>query len=244
MPTNLMVDGLVAAVSKSVVTGYRKRVEDVLEKLGRSDLNEFGQGAVITAAQITPLAAGQVIEYAGDAVPSGFLECNGAEVPRANFPDLFAAIGTAYGDAQAAADFVLPDLRGASVMGAGGTYVAGPGVAVGSTHPIDTVTLVAGNLPRHDHAVAVDSAAAGSHAHGWTRYPTFTFNAGGPREGDPDGDDRWGAGVSYGERTDGATTALAGSHTHAITGSIEETGEGTAMLVKQPSVAMLMLIKT
>lgn len=244
MPVNLGADSLVAAATKALVAGWRKRVEDVLEKLGRSDLNEFGQGAVITAEQITPIAAGTVIEYAGATVPSGFLECNGAEVARATFPDLFAAIGTAYGDAQAATDFVLPDLRGASVTGAGGSRVAGPGVAVGSTHPLDTVALTVANLPEHDHAVAVTSGEAGSHAHGWTRYPNFTFNAGNTREGGTGRDSRWGAGISYGERTDGATTLLAGSHTHAITGTIEETGEGTGMLVQQPSVAVLMLIKT
>lgn len=245
MPVNLGLDSLIAAVSKRHASGYRKRVEDVLEKAGKSDRNEFEQGAVITAAQIAPLAAGVIIEYAGATVPTGFLECNGAEVPKANFPDLHTAIGNTYGAAQSDSDFKLPDLRGASVTGAGGTRSAGPGTAVGDTHDSDTVTLTAANLPLHAHAVSADSDEGGAHTHGWTRPASFTFNAGGRREGDPGRDSRFGEpGVSVGQLTAGAGTLSAGAHTHTISGDIEDAGEGTAISVQQPSLSIMMLIKT
>lgn len=245
MPVNLGLDGFIAAVSKRHASGYRKRVEDVLEAAAKSDRNQFQQGAVITSAQIKPLAAGVIVEYAGATVPTGFLECNGAEVPRANFVDLHAAIGDIYGTAQAATHFKLPDLAGASVTGAGGTRSAGPGIAVGDTHDSDTVTLTTANLPRHAHAVSAESAEAGAHGHGWTRIAGFAFNAGGRREGNPGRDSRFGVpGISVGQVTAGAGTLAAGSHTHTIDGDIEDTGEGTAISVQQPSLAVMMLIKT
>ena len=247
MPVDLGLNSFASAVAgaKARSSGYRKAVEDFLGKAGKSDLNEFERGAVITANQIFPLGPGQMIEFAGAAVPGGFLECDGSEVPRANFPELYAAIGDTFGTAAAAANFRLPDLRGASVTGAGGTRVAGPETTVGATHDSDGATLAAGHLPDHVHSLDATSAAGGEHAHGWTRHPGFSFNAGSGRDGGRPSDSRWGTpGVSYAEFDTDARTALAGEHAHAISGTIDDAGSGTAMDVVQPSLAVMMIIKT
>lgn len=245
MPVDLGLNALAAAISKRRASGFRKEVEDFLEKAGVSTHNEFERGAVITAAEISPLSPGMLIEFAGETVPGGYLECDGSEVPRANFPDLYAAIGDAFGTAAAAGNFRLPDMRGAAAVGAGGTRLAGPETAVGSTHDSDTATLAAGNLPRHDHSVEATSEAAGSHAHGWTAHASFSFNAGSSREGGRPSDSRWRTpGVSHSEFEEGATTALGGAHVHTITGTIEDAGSGTAMDVVQPSLSVMMIIKT
>lgn len=54
---------------------------------------------------------GTVIMHAGASVPAGFLECNGASLLRADYPGLFAVIGTVHGTADGT-HFNLPDLRG------------------------------------------------------------------------------------------------------------------------------------
>ena len=38
-----------------------------------------------------------IVPWSKSAVPSGFLECNGAAVSRSTYSDLFSAIGTTYG---------------------------------------------------------------------------------------------------------------------------------------------------
>lgn len=247
MPVDLGLNSFAAAVAaaKARSSGFRKAVEDFLSKAGKSDLNEFERGAVLTASQIFPLAPGVIIEFGGATVPGGYLECDGSEVPRSNFPDLFAAIGDTFGTAALAANFRLPDMRGAAAVGGGGTRIAGPGTAVGSTHDDDAVTLAAGHMPSHAHSVVTISEAAGEHAHGWTARARFSFNAGTSREGGSGGDTRFGTpGVSHTEFEEGATTALSGEHTHTITGTVEDAGSGTAMDVVQPSLSVMMIIKT
>jgi microcystin-dependent protein len=63
---------------------------------------------------ITPV--GGVIAYAGHTVPDGWLLCDGRLLNRANYPDLFDAIGTAWGSSSSS-DFRLPDMRGMFLRG-------------------------------------------------------------------------------------------------------------------------------
>src|SRR5262249_37439087 len=66
------------------------------------------------ATRITP--PGTVITFASETCPSGYLRCDGSAQSAATYPELFAAIGTAFGN-PAAGQFNLPDLRGLFVRG-------------------------------------------------------------------------------------------------------------------------------
>lgn len=74
---------------------------------------------------------GSVIAYPVDSVPDHCLECNGAVVSRAAYPELFAVLGTVYGDGDGSSTFNLPDLRDRFLRGAGGENGAVIGVAQG-----------------------------------------------------------------------------------------------------------------
>src|SRR5262249_4707695 len=68
------------------------------------------------------LPPGTIIAYGGDVSgttppPTGWLACNGNPVNRADYPDLFAAIGTAWGAGNGTDTFNLPDLRGRFMRG-------------------------------------------------------------------------------------------------------------------------------
>jgi microcystin-dependent protein len=54
---------------------------------------------------------GTIISMGSEAIPDGYLECNGASLLRADYADLFDVIGTAWGAADGT-HFNLPDLRG------------------------------------------------------------------------------------------------------------------------------------
>lgn len=70
------------------------------------------------------LPVGSVIAYAADVYrgeePSGWLLCDGRELDRARFRDLFNSIGTAWG-ASCNTKFNIPDLRGMFLRATGGT---------------------------------------------------------------------------------------------------------------------------
>lgn len=90
-----------------------------------------GQQAVtfdqlISFAGVSP---GDVKYSAANSVPPGWLKADGSLVSRADYPALFAAIGTTYGAGDETSTFQLPDLRGEFIRG----YDDGRGVDQGRT---------------------------------------------------------------------------------------------------------------
>jgi microcystin-dependent protein len=63
---------------------------------------------------------GSVIAYMGTNAPLGWLLCDGSAVSRANYPALWAAIGTSCGAGDSSTTFNLPDLRGVFLRGVNG----------------------------------------------------------------------------------------------------------------------------
>ncbi len=70
---------------------------------------------------------GSVTAFAMPTPPEGWLVCDGSAVSRTDYADLYAAIGTVWGDGDQIATFNLPDLRGEFVRG----FDAGRGVDEG-----------------------------------------------------------------------------------------------------------------
>ena len=53
---------------------------------------------------------GEVKSYMGDEVPKGWLLCDGSEISRNQYRDLFNVIGTTYGDGDEISTFLLPTI--------------------------------------------------------------------------------------------------------------------------------------
>jgi microcystin-dependent protein len=68
-----------------------------------------------TGAATVPIGA--IMPYAGATAPTGYLLCDGSEVPVAVFNDLYNVIGNTYGTGINPATFKLPDLRGRFALG-------------------------------------------------------------------------------------------------------------------------------
>lgn len=60
---------------------------------------------------------GMISYFANDSAPGGWLLCNGAQVSRTTYSDLFAAIGTTFGAGNGSSTFNVPDLRGEFLRG-------------------------------------------------------------------------------------------------------------------------------
>ena len=82
---------------------------------------EFNKWVLQNPAKgISPLSGIPIgtIEYFGtSAAPTGYLIANGAAVGRTTYPELFAAIGTAFGEGDGSTTFNLPDLIGRFAQG-------------------------------------------------------------------------------------------------------------------------------
>ena len=66
--------------------------------------------------------AGMIAPFAGpsDKVPAGWLLCDGREVSRSDYQNLYTAIGVAWGKGNGSTTFNLPDLRGMFLRGVSG----------------------------------------------------------------------------------------------------------------------------
>lgn len=89
--------------------------------------NELGemQKVVINAG------VGFVLPYYGETAPPGTLACDGSEVSREAYKELFQVLGTKAGAGDGSTTFNLPDLRGKWMMGADAERAAGDEIAEG-----------------------------------------------------------------------------------------------------------------
>jgi len=132
------------------------------------------------------MPAGVILPFGGATAPTGWLVCDGSQVSRTQYADLFAAIGTAHGSGDGSSTFHLPDFRGRFLRGADGgagrdpdkasRTAANSGGAVG-----DAVGSVQGNATAKN-ALAVSGGTAsgtfGSSSHSHTYVHTHTIPIG------------------------------------------------------------------
>jgi microcystin-dependent protein len=122
---------------------------------------------------------GAILPYAGANAPYGFLFCDGSELEKTKFPDLYDVVGTTYNGSTALVGvntFRLPDLRGRFPLGKdnmdnsttvpttlGGYVDAGGGNIdrvpdtkadiLGGSAGQSSTALTLGNLPEHEHSL-------------------------------------------------------------------------------------------
>ena len=72
------------------------------------------------------IPSGVVFQFAGTTAPYGYLICDGSAISRADYPDLFLAIGTAHGSGNGSTTFNLPDYRGRFIRGYDGSAGVDP----------------------------------------------------------------------------------------------------------------------
>jgi len=95
-----------------------------------------------------------VMAFASSEPPSGWLECNGAEISRTTYADLFTMIGTLYGSGDGNTSFNIPDLRGEFIRG----FDNGRGVDSGRIF----ATNQADEFKSHSHAARFMNGVDGS----------------------------------------------------------------------------------
>lgn len=125
------------------------------------------------------VAVGTVIAVAGRTIPDGYLLCNGAEVSRSAYANLFQAIGTTYGSGDRLKTFNLPDLNCRFVEG---TVIAN-NVGMKKTAGLPNITgkVMLGNYPlltsKHEGAFfGSDNGEADWHGHDSINNVPTTFS--------------------------------------------------------------------
>ncbi|MFY0673545.1 MAG: tail fiber protein [Bacteroidia bacterium] len=105
---------------------------------------------------------GTIVAYGGSNTPTGWLECNGDDISRITYSDLFSAIGTAWGYGDQNTTFNIPDLRGMFLRGHDNSRGEDPNS--GSR----TASKTGGNTG--DNVGSYQAGAVQSHRHYYTRH--------------------------------------------------------------------------
>jgi microcystin-dependent protein len=214
---------------------------------------------------------GCVKMYAGSTPPNTWLICDGSQVSRTTYANLFSVIGTTYGSGDGSTTFHVPNMQGNVVVGHnGGSYNRG------QTGGSATHTITTSEMPSHSHTGTTDSSgshshtgttdSAGSHSHNYS--DAYFAESGGVQIGGhnvygtraaTDSDNRFRFRTADGNCSENIAdsvipTSSAGSHSHNLTinsstthqhaFTTNTTGSGNAMNLMQPYVVMHYIIKT
>ena len=121
-------------------------LEKILKNSSGIPTGEYERISGGTLYADTPV--GVIQSFGGSAIPTGWLLCDGAEVLKTDYAELYAVIGDAFGTASVNTKFVLPDLREATTKGVGLTgksnnHYDSDGVALGE--------FIDDRIQRHAH---------------------------------------------------------------------------------------------
>ena len=179
-------------------------------------------GANLTGIEGIPTAT--IVPWSDSSVPSGFLECNGQAVSQSTYADLFAIVGTTYGD-PGGGNFNVPDLQDNVPVGKSNNK------ALASTGGANTVTST-GNVAGSTANASLSSAQLASHGHSYNvhRGPPYNLTINNTQQG-PSG------------AANALNTGNQGSGSgHAHNMSANFAGDATSVL--QPYLAIIYIIKT
>ena len=198
------------------------------------------KGSAFQAVQPSVIPVGVIEMFAGSTAPNGWLVCDGSNVSRKTYSDLFKVIGTTYGAGNSNDTFTLPDMRGRFAMGAGtgsGLNSSGTGAISGSAQTARTVgqwlgeethLLTTAELASHTHANTVSGGSTGfmsanaSHNHSLNKEVLTYAGSGGSRY-DPYPGSVWTGSIAAGLTINSTNT----DHTHTFTPSISNASAGS-----------------
>lgn len=107
------------------------------------------------------LPIGAILPFSSDAIPNGWLLCDGRAVSRTEYAELFKAIGTKHGLGNGSTTFNLPNPKGRTLVGKDSTDTDFN--TLGKTGGEKTHTLTVSEMASHTHdvAIAVNNTVAG-----------------------------------------------------------------------------------
>jgi Phage Tail Collar Domain/Phage tail fibre repeat len=179
---------------------FRRWLKDYIEnsEISISQSQIIGGGSGGGSTNPTQLPAGIILPWAGATYGKDCLPCNGADISRTTYSDLFTAIGTTWGSS-GGSTFRVPDLRDRALYGVGGVVnlAQTDGRSVGNR-----------GGPNHHHDLSLSTSSAGAHTHSFSAQQ-------------PEYEEYYG---SYSPtfqrgRQAGANTSQAPNHSHSVSGS-------------------------
>lgn len=153
-------DGISAATQgvtnvETAVNSLTSRVASAENKAKTTDSTIASTKSDLEASILKAVPIGTIVMWATSTPPEGWLLCNGKEVSRAAYVELFKVLGTSVG-AAGSSSFKIPDLTGRFPLGTSGFH------GLHSTGGAETHTLTVAEMPAHDHGIGGNIVQRGS----------------------------------------------------------------------------------
>ena len=107
-------------------------------------------GDIIRADDINDIKSsgyiGQIISYSSNLIPSNVLICDGAEISRDTYSELFTVINTIYGEGDGTTTFNIPDLRDKWIKYSGSENIIGDILEEGLPNITGSITSMQLNI--------------------------------------------------------------------------------------------------
>lgn len=122
-----------------------------------------------TVTSFQSVKTGNVLIYAGDIAPSGYLICDGSAVSRSTYDVLFNVIGTKYGAGNGSTTFNIPNLKSKMPVGVKtdgtATSLGATGGSFNHTHSISEHTHTQSHSHTANHYHAIEHYHSINHGH-------------------------------------------------------------------------------
>ena len=123
---------------------------------------------------------GEIITYFGDTAPEGTLICDGSEVSREAYSELFRVIGTREGAGDGTTTFNLPDLRDRWIKSSGNENSVGDKISEGLPNISGRIATISDAARNSSSSFMYYTGRGGSHLYdggGYGAYVYFYINA-------------------------------------------------------------------
>lgn len=140
---------------ETTVNTLTTRVATAESKARATDSTIASTKSDLEASILKAVPIGTIVMWATNTPPDGWLLCNGKEVSRTAYAELFKVLGTSVG-AAGSSSFKIPDLTGRFPLGTSGAH------GLHSTGGAETHTLTVNEMPAHDHGVGGNIVQRGS----------------------------------------------------------------------------------
>jgi len=161
------IDNEFNSIASAITSKADKVAAATTDNLAALDANgnlKDSGGSIVSVAP----PVGSITMYGGSSAPTGWLYCNGQNVSRATFANLFSAIGETFGAGDGSSTFSLPDLRDRFPLGdnsnggADASRVDNFNTNVGDSGGEDEHQLTEAEMPSHNHSFSYSDSSSSS----------------------------------------------------------------------------------
>lgn len=136
--------------------GFLTEHQDLTDYAKKEYVDEKIENIEVSGGEVLPI--GTMLPYAStNNIPTNWRICDGSEVSRTTYAELFNIIGTAYGEGDGETTFNLPDKRGRVSVGLDEEQEEFN--TIGKKGGESEVTLTIDEMPKHSHSYTFDQVA-------------------------------------------------------------------------------------